>query len=54
MAAGNAKKRESLKTAMRKYEGSPADKREDRKNAQKLQAKDNAKTSGRRMRKGIC
>lgn len=54
MAVGNAKKRESLKTAMRKYEGSAADRSEDRKNAKKFQAKDNAKTQGRRVKKGMC
>jgi hypothetical protein len=50
MAAGNAKKRESLKTALDKYERSGTDKREDLKGAKKLQAKDNAK----RMKKGKC
>lgn len=36
-------KKESLKTALRKYQRSDADKREDLKNARKVQAKDNAK-----------
>ncbi len=50
MAAGNAKKRESLKTALNKYERSPKDRKEDMKGAKKLQAKDNAmsKSKGKR------
>ncbi|WP_155631459.1 hypothetical protein [Burkholderia cepacia] len=50
MAAGNAKKRESLKTALNKYERSQKDRKEDMKGAKKLQAKDNAmsKSKGKR------
>ncbi|WP_412021527.1 hypothetical protein [Burkholderia cepacia] len=50
MAAGNAKKRESLKTALTKYERSPKDRKEDMKGAKKMQAKDNAmsKSKGKR------
>lgn len=42
MAAASKKKRESLKTALDKYERSPKDRKEDLKGARKLQAKDNA------------
>lgn len=41
-------KKETLKTALRKYEKSIEDKKADMKGAKKLQAKDNAK----RMKKG--
>ncbi|QTP32810.1 hypothetical protein B7759_01388 [Burkholderia glumae] len=41
-------KKETLKTALKKYEKSPQDRREDMKGAKKMQAKDNAK----RMKKG--
>lgn len=47
-----AAKKESLKTALRKYQRSDADKREDLKNAKKLQAKDNSKRGMRA--KGKC
>ncbi|MGN8190291.1 hypothetical protein ACTJLD_30340 [Burkholderia sp. 22088] len=50
MAAGNAKKRESLKTALNKYERSPKDRKEDMKGAKKLQAKDNAMSKGKGKR----
>ncbi|TDV06053.1 hypothetical protein [Paraburkholderia caballeronis] len=49
-----APKKESLKTALRKYQRSEADKREDVKNAKKLQAKDNAKASRMSSKKGKC
>ncbi|WP_175770557.1 hypothetical protein [Burkholderia anthina] len=50
MAAGSKKKRETLKTALMKYERSPQDRKEDMKGAKKLQAKDNAmsKSKGKR------
>lgn len=41
MAKGNKEKRMSLKTALREYEHTPRDKREDRKGAKALMEKAN-------------